>query len=176
MPGFERTVLQLYRIESFCLLAQPVPVFLEVGGIHHQQVAVWREPVVQEIVYYSSLGVGEVAVLHATIGKGCGIVAYYPLQELYGLLPLHPDFAHVRYVEHPHAVPYGEVLVIDPGVLNGHVVARKLGHFRPEGYVAAVQWCLFHGVVKSLGAAIGVASPCVALWFCGKAGAVRCWA
>ena len=56
------------------MLADPVPVFFDIAGIHHQQVFVVAHAVHQQIVDDAPLAIGLTAVLHLAGRKFRSIV------------------------------------------------------------------------------------------------------
>ena len=113
------------------MLADPVPVFLDVAGIDHQHVFVLVDAVDEQIVDNAAPAVGQVAVLHFAIVERGGIVGRHALDQVEGVGPLEHELAHMRDVEHADCVANGVVFVEIGRITNGHLEARKRDNLGP---------------------------------------------
>ena len=152
LADFVRSVVQLLAVaglhaERLALGADVVPVLFDVGSIDHQQVGLGVDAIDQQVVHDTATSVGHAGVLHLAVHEFRHVVGRDALQQGEGLGALDPDLPHVAHVEHARTLAHGQVFVVDARELDGHVVARELGHFGSGGDVILGKYGGFHKVV-----------------------------
>ena len=128
-----------HDVEALGLLAHPVDIFLNVGGIDDEEVVVVLHLVDEQVVDRSAVFVAHHAVEDFAIGGVLDVVGEDVVHVAFRVGTADDDFAHVADVEHTAVVAHGQVLVGDVGVLNGHVVAGKGSHEGSQGQVFVVK-------------------------------------
>ena len=123
--------------------AEPVPVLVAVGGIHHQQVLILGEPV-EVCIVDSATGLGgDEGVLRLADLQGPRAVGQDLEKKCLGALPAHHETAHVRYVEQAAIASGREMLADDAGlVLYRHVPTAKGNHLSLMRHVPFMQYGL----------------------------------
>jgi hypothetical protein len=140
--GVEKLLASLHT-ESLALLTHKSPIFVDIGRIDGEQVALLIEAIEKEVIHNTTLTVGEAGVLHLTIGEGCYVVGSDALEERGGLGALNPQLTHMAHVEDAHSLPHPEVLGIDTRKLDGHIEACKGSHLGTSGNVILGKWSNF---------------------------------
>ena len=106
----------------------PVPVLFDIRGIHHEHVLFRLVMIDDQVIHDTALFVRETRILRLAERKVGSVVRCNCLDEFQCLRSFYPELAHVRDVEHAHAVYYGHVFVDDSGIFNRHIIAGKLVH------------------------------------------------
>ena len=126
------------------LVHDVVPGPFPVGRIDHQHHLV-LEAIDRAVVDEGAFGGEDRRVLHLARPERADVVAGHPVDERIAVGAGDFELAHVRHIEHAHALPHRIVLGGDPGgVLHRHLVAGEGNHLRPEGDVRVMQRCVFH--------------------------------
>ncbi len=126
-------------VEIVGVTLEPGQVLVVVGGVGDGQELALGQAVGEEVVEHAAVVAAEDAVLGAAFGDPADVVGQQMLEELERGRSARLDLAHVRDVEHADALPDGEVLVADPGVLDRHLPARERHQLGPGGAMPVVQ-------------------------------------
>ena len=119
---------------------QPVPVLLDVRGVHDHEVAALGAAVDDDVVHRAARGHGQRGVLRLPVHELRDVVGRHALQEGEGALPLDLELAHVGDVEEAGGGPDGRVLGDEARVLDGHVPPAEGHHPGPAFPVDGVEW------------------------------------
>jgi hypothetical protein len=120
------------------VLADPLPVLVDVGRVDGQHVAVGGEPIEREIVDDAAVGIAEQGILHLSDRERADVVGGQPLQRGQGLGPFDLELAHVAHVEAAHRRAHRPMLLDDAGVLHRHLPATE-GHHTGAGFHVGVE-------------------------------------
>ena len=127
------------------MLLNPAPVFVDVGGIHYQQVVLIGQLIHQQVIHDSAFVIGEARILGFAIGELAGVVAGHALNQVEGVRAAQPELAHVRHIKNAHRAAHRAVLVEVGRIANRHVVASKRHHFGTQLAVRIVEGNGFQG-------------------------------
>ncbi len=133
-----QTVVERH-VEGLRLLGEPGQVLVVVGRVRDRQIVVLAELVGEEVVQDASVFLGQDAVLRPVVGDLADVVGEDALQELQRLRPFRLDLAHVGDVEDAGLGAHGVVLLLDAGVLHGHLPAGERHELGARGDVAVVE-------------------------------------
>ena len=104
-------------------------VLVRVGGVHHQQIPVLKEPIQIRVVHGAAVLVGDHAVLGLVPVQSLDVAGQHMLQKGHRLGALHPQPPHVAHVEKAAAVAGEQMFRHDPlRVLDGHLPAAEVHH------------------------------------------------
>ena len=118
-----------FGVERLVLLRYPVPIFLNVGRIDHQHIAIFGQAIHQHIIHNAALGIHQATVLHLADEQFARIVAADVLHQRTCPATPNDELAHVRHIKHTHIATDTEVFFGDAAVRNGHFVTRKRADF-----------------------------------------------
>ena len=128
------------------LLLNPGKVFVDVGGVHHQEEVVrLKLAVYEEVVHRTAVRIAHHAVeyLAGLEAAAADLIGKDVVDESLGLGALHKDLAHMGNVEHTHSLADGQVFLGNAAVLDGHNEACKGAHLGLQCYMRVIKTCLF---------------------------------
>src|SRR2546425_771007 len=99
--------------------------------VAHEQEPVGREARHDDVVEDRAVFAQEMRVPRFTRQRG-HIVRAEAIEERVCLRPIDENLAHVTHVEQADRAAHGEMLVHDPGILEGHLPSAELDHARPR--------------------------------------------
>ena len=115
-------------------------ILVRVGGVHHQQIPVFKEPVQIGVVHGAAVLVGDDAVLGLVQVQRQHVAGQHVLQKGHRVGALHPEPPHVAHVKEAAAMPGEQVLGDDAlRVLDGHLPAAEVHHGGARLHVGVVE-------------------------------------
>ena len=132
-------------IELPGVLDHPVHVFFTRAGINDQKVVSLSHLVDDDVIHKRTLGIEHGRVLALTNGQLRRVIHGYVLDGRQGLWTMNPDVAHVTDIKDTYAGADSEMFFHQTavlGVLDRHIPAAEIDHFRPQLAVDSVQGCL----------------------------------
>ena len=125
------------------LLLNPCYILVDVGGIDYQEEFAVALAVNQQVVNAAAGGVEHHAVENLAWLSACHIVGEDVLHKLLCLGAGDFHLAHVAHVEDAHLLPYGQVLVLDVGILNRHVETAERTNHGSQSHVFVIETSSF---------------------------------
>ena len=126
---------------------KPREVFVDLRGIHDQQITLLLDTIHDQVVDHAALFVEQKGVLAFADGKPFEIIGQHAVQPFRRRRPGNEELPHVRDVEDAELAPNRLVLVKDAGVLDGHRPAPEADHLSAKRHVFAMQRSLFQGAI-----------------------------
>ena len=117
-----------YDVVSGCLTINPIHIFLNVGGIYHEEEVVVPHLVHQQVIYGAAVGVEHHSIEDFPFGRVGNVVSENVVNKSLGICSGDSDLAHVRDVEHAAVIAHGVVFSDDVGILYGHVETAEWAH------------------------------------------------
>ena len=133
-------------IEPFRVFANPVDIFFARPGVDHQQIVVFAEPMNDHVIDKRALRVEHRRIMRLADGEFRGIVhaevLYRRERASRRLSAANPDVAHVADIENANTRAHRFMFCDQPaarGILDGHIPAAEIHHFRAQTAVHRVQ-------------------------------------
>jgi hypothetical protein len=131
--------LNTFKMRQFVL--QMSPVFLSIGCIDHQQVAILEESVEVGIVHGTAGLIGNQGILTLAHVKCPGVVGEHVLQKIKCAGSGDDEPAHVGYVEKSGCAPCRQVLFENTvWILDRHIPAAEIHHLCAQFDMARIKY------------------------------------
>ena len=135
-------VVDLY-IVALALFNDPSVILVDIGCIDDQQVEVALHAVDKKVIDAATVGVAHDAVVDLAVGGIGDVVGEDVVDELLCIGAADKDLTHVADIEDAGSIADGHMLVLDGGVLDGHVKSSERAHLGVKGYVLVIQTGFF---------------------------------
>ena len=114
-------------------------ILLDVRGVHDHQDVIGAGAVHDDVVDDRAALVAQKPIPRLSDGEPGDVARDEPIDGGQRCRSLEVELSHVREVEEARGLAHGAVLGHDPGVLDGHLVARERHHARAETAVLFVE-------------------------------------
>ncbi len=126
-------------VERSGVLLEPAEVLLVVGRIRDGEEHALRDPIGEQVIEHAPVIAAQDAVLGTALGQAAKVVGEHVLEEADGVRAPRLDLAHVRHVEQADPPADTKMLILDAGVLDGHLPPGEGHELGPGRDVAVVQ-------------------------------------